>query len=162
MLRITRQSDYGIVLMTLFSKGDGSAVLSARDMAADTNLPLPTVSKILKALTRAGLLESTRGVHGGYAATRPTSEISLVDVIEAIEGPIALTDCVSPENRDCAIKETCACKDNWQRVNIAIRNALGTISLTDMTPGCRFEESEANVPDRSGIEDNTGSQHELA
>jgi FeS assembly SUF system regulator len=143
MLRITRQSDYGIVLMTLFSRDraveDVSHVLSARDMAEDTNLPLPTVSKILKALTRSGILESTRGVKGGYAATRGMNDISVADVIEAVEGPIAMTDCVEETGRDCMIKDSCPCSDNWQRVNSAVRGALAAIPISQMNSGCRFD-----------------------
>ena len=84
MLRITRQTDYGIVLMTLFSGKSEKDVKSARDMAEETNLPLPTVSKILKSLTRGGLLESKRGVKGGYALSRASGEISVANIINAV------------------------------------------------------------------------------
>jgi len=176
MLRITRQSDYGIVLMTLFSRSETAAedgaILSARDMSQETNLPLPTVSKILKALTRSGLLNSTRGVKGGYSLTRGMHEISVADIIEAIEGPIAMTDCVEETGRDCIIKDTCPCNENWQRVNTAVRNALSSIPLSEMNSGCRFDP-EAIVElgtDRISAEGNetgeiteeTDGQHELA
>ena len=81
MLRITRQTDYGIVLMTLFAGEHEKSVKSARDMAEETNLPLPTVSKILKCLTRGGLLESTRGVKGGYSLSRGSAQISVANII---------------------------------------------------------------------------------
>ena len=173
MLRITRQSDYGIVLMTLFARGDTDEdvgrVLSARDMAEDTNLPLPTVSKILKALTRSGILASTRGVKGGYAVTRGMNDISVADVIEAVEGPIAMTDCVEDTGRDCIIKDTCPCTDNWQRVNSAVRGALAAIPISKMNSGCRFDGDAIAAAgiEAAGLEINatpeeTDGQNELA
>ncbi|MHC4849998.1 MAG: SUF system Fe-S cluster assembly regulator [Planctomycetota bacterium] len=138
MLRITRQTDYGIVLMSLFTGKTNEVILSARDMAKETNLPLPTVSKILKSLTRGGLLESTRGVKGGYSLARESGNISVSDIIEAIEGPIALTDCIDQTNRDCLIEQSCPCKSNWLRINMAVKAALETIPLEQMTAGCRF------------------------
>ena len=138
MLRITRQTDYGIVIMSLFSGKEADSVLSARDMARETNLPLPTVSKILKSLTRGGLLDSTRGVKGGYSLARASDSISVANIIEAIEGPIALTDCLDQSNRDCMIEDSCPCKTNWQHINDAVKAALDTIPLAQMTAGCRF------------------------
>jgi FeS assembly SUF system regulator len=138
MLRITRQTDYGIVIMSLFSGKDPTLVLSARDMAKETNLPLPTVSKILKSLTRGGLLDSTRGVKGGYSLARASDAISVANIIEAIEGPIALTDCLDQSNRDCMINESCPCKSNWMQINDAVKAALETIPLEQMASGCRF------------------------
>jgi len=169
MLRITRQSDFGIVLMTLFTRSESAeekiSVLSARDMAHDTNLHLPTVSKILKALTRSGLLESTRGVKGGYSLARPVEDISVANIIEAIEGPIALTDCIEEAGLDCFLESTCPCKENWKRVNTAVRNALAAIPLSQMNSGCQFE-LEATSLDRSetNVErtKETDEQHEFA
>jgi len=155
MLRITRQTDYGIVIMSLFSGKSPDACLSARDMSEETNLPLPTVSKILKSLTRGGLLDSTRGVKGGYSLAREASTISVANIIEAIEGPIALTDCLDQANRDCLIQESCTCKSNWQRINDAVRAALETIPLEQMSSGCRF-----TFPFGAGNGDEDG--HELA
>ena len=150
MLRITRQTDYGIVIMSLFSGKDPENVLSARDMARETNLPLPTVSKILKSLTRGGLLDSTRGVKGGYSLARASDAISVANIIEAIEGPIALTDCLDQSNRDCMIADSCPCKSNWARINDAVKAALETIPLQQMSSGCRFV-----FPDGTGEVDET-------
>lgn len=156
MLRITRQTDYGIVLMSLFIEGGGNSnaksVMSARDMAAETKLPLPTVSKILKALTRANVLDSTRGVKGGYSLNREPAEITIANIIEALEGPIAITDCSIPDgDRDCLIKGDCPCESNWNRINDAVRNALEAVLLSDMAGGCRIPFM--GVPDASEIED---------
>ncbi|MHC4940511.1 MAG: SUF system Fe-S cluster assembly regulator [Planctomycetota bacterium] len=164
MLRITRQTDYGIVLMSLFTGKNESAILSARDMSKETNLPLPTVSKILKSLTRGGLLESTRGVKGGYSLAKPSNDISVSDIIEAIEGPIALTDCVDQTNRDCLIEESCPCKSNWLRINMAVKAALETIPLEQMTAGCKFVFPDGTPEGESAGSDlpNDGSNDELA
>jgi len=138
MLRITRETDYGIVIMSLFPSQKTHAVLSARDIAREISLPLPTVSKILKSLTRGGLLSSTRGVKGGYSLARASDSITVANIIEAVEGPIALTDCLDQSNRDCMIEEHCPCKSNWQHINEAVKAALDTIPLAQMSSGCRF------------------------
>ncbi len=146
MLRITRQTDYGIVLMTLFIEGGGAdgngteaSVMSARDMSTETKLPLPTVSKILKALTRANVLTSTRGVKGGYSLSRDAGEITIAQIIEALEGPISITDCAQIDvSADCLIKDSCPCESNWARINNAVRDALDAVRLADMASGCRI------------------------
>jgi len=137
MIRITRQTDYGIVLMTLFLDDEDARVMSARDMAEETKLPLPTVSKILKALTRGGVLASTRGVKGGYSLARDSSAITITDIIEALEGPISITDCANgADTRECLIAGSCPCEDNWKRINNAVRGALAGVLLSEMTGGC--------------------------
>ncbi|MHC4960071.1 MAG: SUF system Fe-S cluster assembly regulator [Planctomycetota bacterium] len=136
MLRITKQTDYAIVLMSCLSArrgADGDAVHTARDLASIASLPMPTVSKILKAMTRAGLVESRRGVKGGYSLARSASEIAVVDVVEALEGPIAITECLDETSADCGIEGCCPTRVNWQRVNGAVREALLAIPLSEMT-----------------------------
>ena len=136
MIRITRQTDYGIVLMTLFLDGEDKKVMSARDMAEETKLPLPTVSKILKALTRGDILTSTRGVKGGYSLAREANTITITDIIEALEGPISITECADGTPRECLIAGQCPCEDNWKRINDAIRGALSEVHLDEMRGGC--------------------------
>lgn len=139
MLRITRQSDYGIVLMTHLAAGRGRSadapVLNARDLAGATNLPLPTVSKILKGLARGGLLVSHRGVKGGYSLARPPREISVEEIIRALEGPIAITECLDHSTDECGIEFCCPVRTNWQRINEAVRDALRDIPLSEMSTG---------------------------
>ena len=134
MLRITKQTDYAIVLMGLLA-ARRDTVLNARDLSTAVALPLPTVSKILKAMTRGGLVLSHRGVKGGYAIARDPSEISIAELIEALEGPIAITECLddAPASGDCDIESCCPTKTNWQRVNRAVRDALADIPLSTMT-----------------------------
>lgn len=133
MLRITRQTDYGIVLLTRFAALPAGGVRNARDLAAEQRLPAPMVSKILKLLARGGLLASQRGATGGYRLARPAHEIVISEVIEALEGPIAMTECLG-SGPTCAIEPSCPSRPNWQRINVAIHRALADVRLSDMLP----------------------------
>jgi FeS assembly SUF system regulator len=130
MIRLGRLTDYGIVLMShLAATDDGPH--NARDLAAQTQLPLPAVSKLLKLLARAGLLTSSRGAKGGYALARPASEITVPQMIEALEGPIALTDCTLHAGA-CAQEPSCHVRTPWQQINRAVHDALARIRLCDL------------------------------
>jgi len=130
MIRITKQSDYGIVLLThLASQADRQ--LNAPELAAETQLPLPMVSKILKILVREGLLASHRGVKGGYSLGRLPEEITMAEIISALEGPIAITECIEVSS-DCSHERLCPVRSNWQRINQAVRGALEGITLAEM------------------------------
>ena len=106
MIRLSRLADYGIVVMTHMARHPDRQH-AAPEIAAQTQLPLPTASKILKGLVRAGLLISHRGVKGGYGLARSATAISVADVIVALEGPIALTACVEHGPGDCDIEALC-------------------------------------------------------
>jgi FeS assembly SUF system regulator len=132
MIRITREADYGILLMTGLAQAGGQP-RSAAALAQQRRLPLPMVSKILKTLARAGLLVSQRGVQGGYCLARPSADISAADIIGALEGPIAITEC-SAENHDgCSRLDHCEVSGHWPRINQAIHAALQSISLLEMS-----------------------------
>ena len=132
MIRITREADYGILLMTCLAQADGQSH-SAAALAQQRRLPLPMVSKILKTLARAGLLVSQRGALGGYSLARPAAAISAADIIGALEGPIAITEC-SGENHDgCSRLEHCEISGHWPRINQAIHTTLQSISLLEMS-----------------------------
>jgi FeS assembly SUF system regulator len=130
MIRITKQTDYGIVLLTHLAAFP-ERQFNAPELAAEAHLPLPMVSKILKLLAREGLLTSHRGVKGGYGLARQAEEISMAEIIAALEGPIAITECISVEG-DCSHEPLCPVRSNWQRINEAVRNALLGISLSEM------------------------------
>ena len=142
MLRLTRQSDYAIVLMTHFAGAPEKEVQNARDLARCAGLPLPTVSKTLKGLGRAGLLVSHRGVKGGYSLARPTTEITVAEIIEATEGRIALTECLDSATDECGIEFCCPVRTNWQRINQAVRGALRNIPLSEMATTVTFPPLE--------------------
>lgn len=130
MLRVSKLTDYATVVMTgLAAAGDG--VLSAQVLAERAHLEAPTVSKLLKQLAQAGLVVSTRGINGGYRLARPPREISIADVVVAIEGPIGMTEC-SVQAGVCGHEPHCGVRVNWQRINQAIATALAEVSLADM------------------------------
>lgn len=130
MLRISKLTDYGtVVLAHVASRGD--ELVSAADVAAATGLALPTVSKLLKSLARAGLVQSTRGARGGYRLARPAAEISAADVIDALEGPLSITECSSSEGH-CEHEGVCNVGGAWRQINVAIRRALDDVSLLDL------------------------------
>ena len=135
MLRISKMTDYAVVLATHLAATDGPH--AARDLALHTQIPEPTASKVLKKLARAGVVTSQRGAKGGYALARSAERIGIHEVIEAIEGPIAVTEC-SDETSDsfCEYETNCGVRANWQRINLAVQSALSEITLADMAvPG---------------------------
>jgi len=148
MFRITRLTDYGVLLMTELASA-GKNVRNAAALAERAHLPAPTVSKILQVLLREGLLASVRGAGGGYQLTRAASEISVRDIIVALEGPIALTEC-NLEHSQCEQQEHCATRSNWKVINQAVHHALNGITLADMsepdfTPVMHMEKRHADA-----------------
>lgn len=130
MLRISKLTDYGtVVLAHLAASPD--VVCSAADVSNATGIAPPTVSKLLKSLARAKLVSSTRGANGGYRLTRRPSEISAADVIDALEGPVSITEC-SASDSHCDFEQVCSVGSAWKRINIAIRHALQDVSLSDL------------------------------
>ncbi len=146
MIRVSKLADYGILLMTWLAwrhARDGGDALrrSATDLAKDTGLPAPTVSKLLRLLSRADLLDAQRGASGGYALLRDPATISVADVIQAIEGPLALMDCLDHSTPECGVESLCPTRTNWDRINQAILQALSAISLEEMaTPQTGWRE----------------------
>ncbi|HBJ28003.1 SUF system Fe-S cluster assembly regulator [Cobetia sp.] len=130
MLKLSKMTDYAAVVMARIAREPDSAH-AAIDLAESVQLPHPTVSKTLKALVRAGLLESRRGALGGYRLARPASQITASDIISAIEGPVAVTEC-SHADGDCELVNTCGVADNWQRVSYAISELLGSVTLAHL------------------------------
>jgi FeS assembly SUF system regulator len=134
VLRISKLTDYGIVLLAHFAqlaeRGDGETH-NAREMAEATSLPLPVVSKILKALVQESLLVSQRGAKGGYALARPAESIPVSEIIAALEGPIALMACSAGPGH-CEVEESCRVRDPWQRINQAIAETLQRVTLAEL------------------------------
>jgi len=131
MLRMTKQTDYGFVLLSHLAQERGR-VVNAPDLAEETRLPLPMVSKILKLLARQGLLESHRGVKGGYSLSRSPAEISAADILRALEGSVALTVCVDGSPGECDRESFCQVRRHWQAINEAVDSALGRVTLGDL------------------------------
>lgn len=141
MLRISRLTDYGTVVLAHLA-GDKAGLVSAAEVATATGIAPPTVSKLLKSLAKSGLVISTRGSHGGYRLARDAQEISAADVIDALEGPVSITECSSSDSH-CDFEAWCNVGSAWQRINVAIRRTLDEISLVDLLrnsrPVSRFE-----------------------
>jgi FeS assembly SUF system regulator len=131
MIRITRQTDYGILLLSQMASRPLSEVHTAKHAAQQTGIPLPMASKILKALAKGGLLVSHRGVKGGYTLATSAERISIGDVIQALEGPIGITECSSSPGT-CEREGSCPVQTNWKRISVAMRDALDRIPLSDM------------------------------
>jgi len=131
MIRITRQTDYGILLLSHLASRPIDEVHTAKDAARRSSIPLPMASKILKALAKPGLLASHRGVKGGYSLAVAADRISIADVIQALEGPIGITEC-SYNPGGCEQESSCPVRTNWQRISVAVRDALHRIPLSDM------------------------------
>ena len=139
MLRITKTTDYGIILLTQLAEAP-EAVFSAAELAADAHIPPPMASKILKHLTREGILESRRGAKGGYVLACPAESISVARIIDALEGPFALTECIALGPGGCEQEPVCPTRTNWHRINGAVYTALSHITLAEM---CRPLSNEA-------------------
>jgi FeS assembly SUF system regulator len=140
MLRLSKLTDYAVVVLIRLADGEramarcGSecAVQTSPGISLATGVPEPTVAKVLKSLASANLVSSQRGAHGGYRLARPLTAISVADVIAAVDGPIALTACVEGGAGGCDVQGMCAVKGRWDLVNDAIRGALSGITLAAM------------------------------
>jgi FeS assembly SUF system regulator len=131
MIRISRLTDYGIVLMSYLA-AHPDRLHNATEVAIGARLPAPTVSKLLRLLAREGLLASHRGVKGGYGLARRAEDISLADVIRALEGPIALTTCNTSLPGECEHEPQCPVRGHWHRINQAVRQALEGVRLAEI------------------------------
>lgn len=131
MIKISRLADYGTVILSHLSQ-QGELHFSASQVAEETQLPTPTVSKLLKMLNDAEIVASTRGPNGGYQLTRKPAEISLAEIITAIDGQLAMTEC-SKDADSCVRTETCDLRHNWQYINQMIVTLLRQLSLADMS-----------------------------
>jgi FeS assembly SUF system regulator len=131
MIKLSRITDYGIVLMAHFAGLSAGATQNARDAAAATHLPLPVVSKILKRLARSNLLVSQRGARGGYALARPAHQVTVGEMIAALEGPIGLTQCTMHPGA-CVQEASCHVREPWQLINRVVRTALADVTLADL------------------------------
>lgn len=131
MLRISKLADYGTVVMVYLARQE-EKLASARDIALHTHLAMPTVSKLLKKLTKAGLLLSVRGVNGGYKLYKMACDITISDIIYALDDSRGLTEC-SQEPNFCSLQNVCSVQNNWRVVSQAIESALQSVSLKDLT-----------------------------
>src|SRR5690348_4467631 len=129
-MRLSSMADYAVVTMCAAARHCGMTRISAGELAVETGLPQPTVQKLVSLLSRAGLLRSVRGAGGGFKLARPAAAITLADIVEAVEGPIALTPCVETGRHDCGLEACCSVRPHWGVVNETLRGALAGVPLT--------------------------------
>ena len=131
-MRLTHLADYAVVMMTAAARRPASSRLSATELAEETGVPLPTAQKLMQRLAAAGLLNGTRGAGGGYALARPVTDISLADIVEAVEGPIAMTQCADGLNHECILDAHCRVKPHMGIVGAKVRGALHAVTLQEL------------------------------
>lgn len=151
MIRMTRLADYSVMVMTRLAYTPDETA-TATDIARDTGLPFPTASKIMGAMARAGLLTSHRGLKGGFSLARSPAEITAGDIISAVEGPIAVTECIDDSPGDCNLESLCPTRGHWQRINEAIKTALDRVTLDDLAQPIVFPTPEKLSKSGSGVE----------
>ena len=132
-MRLSSLADYAVVTMSAAARAPAGARLSATNLAGEVGVPLPTVQKLMGHLVRAGLLTSARGTGGGFLLAKPASAITLAEIIEAIEGPIAMTRCVEGHVEECQLHGSCRTKPHLQAANAAVRGALSSVSLATLS-----------------------------
>lgn len=138
-MRLSSMADYAVVTMGAAARHCGGARVSSAQLAAESGLPVPTVQKLVSLLTAAGLLRSVRGAGGGLQLARPAAAITLADIVEAVEGPIAITACVGKGRHECSIEQSCSARAQWEPVNEALRGVLADVPLT------RFVQMEVSA-----------------
>ena len=132
-MRLTSLADYAVVMMAAAARHAAGARLSASMLSEETGVPLPTAQKLMGRLAGAGLLNSARGAGGGFALAREAGRISLADIIEAVEGPIAMTNCIEGSAHDCALEGSCRVRPHIGIANQAVRGALAGVSLAELS-----------------------------
>lgn len=132
MLRLPKLTDYAVMLLTRMANTPHGQVQTTSDLAIRTGLAAPTVAKILKQLTKQGLLSAQRGTHGGYRLARLPEQITVADIVVALDGPVAVTDCVNDQRGNCGVERLCVMRGQWDAINHAIKSALTAVTLADM------------------------------
>ena len=138
-MRLSNLADYAVVMMAAAARRCGESRVNAGVLALETGIPLPTAQKLVSRLSKAGLIRASRGAGGGIRLARPAAAISLAEIVEAVEGPIALSPCVDHDRHECALEGSCRVMPHWGAVNNAVRGALGDVSLATLSraPGER-------------------------
>jgi len=139
-MRLSSLADYAVVVMSAAARHGADARLSATSLASETGVPLPTAQKVMGKMAGAGLLTSARGAGGGFMLARPVEEISVADIVEAVDGPIAIAQCLHDKPSDCALESNCAVRPHWSLINVRVREALSDVSLAAIVAAERVGE----------------------
>jgi FeS assembly SUF system regulator len=150
-MRLSHLADYAVVLMTAAARRPVGARLSATELSCETGVPLPTAQKLMGQLAGCGLLSSARGASGGFALARHATEISLADIVEAVEGPIALTMCSDSNNHECILDAHCRVKPHMGVVGNAVRGALGAVTLESLALPLSLSKGERSHFDKLNV-----------
>ena len=150
-MRRSHLADYAVVLMTAAARRPAGERLSATELSGETGVPLPTAQKLMGQLAGYGRLSSSRGASGGVALSRPAQDISLADIVEAVEGPIVMTQCGDGVNHDCALDAHCRIKPHMGVVGHAVRGALGTVSLQSLALPLSLSKGERSHFDKLNV-----------
>lgn len=154
MIRLSRLADYGVALMVHMAS-EKSTIATAQAMSASTRLPLPTVSKLLSSLARAGVLEAIRGAKGGYRLARDAEAITMADIVSAVDGPIALTQCLEHGPGHCEMERVCVSQRGFRSINEAVSKAFASVSLAELAAPPDFGWSGGQVrggsPERTAM-----------
>lgn len=145
MIKLSNLADYAVVIMTALA-ARAPEKLNAADVSGATGVPQATVAKVMGHLARAGLLESHRGIGGGFALAKPPADICVADMIEAVDGPIALTNCIEDGRGDCSLTSICGMKPHWQVMNDAVRGALEGVTLEQLIAPRSFQIDDPAHP----------------
>lgn len=132
MLKLSRMTDYAVVVLSQMARRQGDC-LTAQDLTELTALPQPTVAKVLKSLARVSVVDSRRGTLGGYVLDRAAEDVSVAEIIAAIDGPVALTACVDGHEGDCTVESMCPMRGRWDMLNTAVQAALESVSLAEIS-----------------------------
>ncbi|MHC5210172.1 MAG: RrF2 family transcriptional regulator [Planctomycetota bacterium] len=141
MIRFSKMADYGVLLLGHFAQA-GEALTSSTALAEAYHMPRPVVANLLKEFCKVGLLESRRGLHGGYRLAKSPSEITLLDVLSAVDGPVQLIDCAIEELQACGYEDVCPSRSPMRQVHRRIVGFLGGITLTELMD----EHTESTAP----------------
>jgi FeS assembly SUF system regulator len=133
MIKLSNLADYAVVLMSTIAVRPQD-IHTAASLNVDTKVPLPTVSKILGKMAKADLLKSHRGAGGGFSLSKENEDISIADIIEAVDGPVQLTNCLSEEDDNCDYVPVCTTRSKWDKINKAVYEALNNVPLSEMVP----------------------------
>ena len=131
MIKLSKMTDYGVVIMSEMARLP-ERTMTAPDVSLYTGLPVPTAAKILRILAKSPFLSSQRGAHGGYQLSRAPKDISIAEIVRAMEGPVAVTSCVDESALDCSVEKSCPMRGGWEKINRALNTALEEVTLADM------------------------------
>ena len=144
-MRLSSMADYAVVTMCAAARHCGQARVNTQQLSEETGLPLPTVQKLVSKLSAAGLIKSVRGLGGGFKLARPAAAITLADIVEAVEGPIALASCSGAGRNDCTLEAACTVRPHWPVVDAALRGALAGVSLVQLSRPATTLTSELTI-----------------